>query len=139
MLAIVLAPDILVNASVAPGTPPDQVVQRVLGKHKGESATSDWVLARVEAMLSALPDFKKDAVTSQLTLMRSLLGKEHALDGMASDAWAEALAATAKKADATRVVTDHPDLLEKETQDGIEFISSEAWLLEAAVPPPPPV
>jgi hypothetical protein len=36
-------------------------------------------------------------------------------------------------------VTDHPDLLELETSDGVEFMSSEAWLVEAATPPPAPV
>ena len=34
---IILAPDVYVNASVALGSPPEQVVRRVLGKHKGES------------------------------------------------------------------------------------------------------
>ncbi|HEY2732513.1 MAG TPA: hypothetical protein VGI70_00935, partial [Polyangiales bacterium] len=55
------------------------------------------------------------------------------------DAWADALVAAARAAGATRVVTDHPDLLSIETAHGIEFMSSEAWLVEAATPPPAPV
>jgi hypothetical protein len=36
-------------------------------------------------------------------------------------------------------VTDHPDLLSLESVSGVEFMSSEAWLVEAATPPPAPV
>ncbi len=135
---IVLAPDVYVNASVALGSAPDQVVQRVLGEHKGESKTSEWVLARVAAMLSAIPEFKKDAITAQMELIRGLVqvvgnDQQHSLDD-----WQGALVALAKAANVKRVVTDHPDLLQKETSDDIEFISSEAWLVERSIPPPPP-
>jgi hypothetical protein len=56
-----------------------------------------------------------------------------------ADAWADALVATARAAGVVRVVTDHPDLLTLESSEGVEFMSSEAWLLEAATPPPAPV
>ncbi len=135
---IILAPDVYVNASVAPGSPPDFVVQRVLGKHKGESKASEWVLSRVQAMLSALPDFKPDAVKGQLALIRSLVQVTPALDGVAADAWQAGLVASAKAAGATRVITDHPDLLALERADGIDFLSTDAWLVEVTTPPPPP-
>jgi hypothetical protein len=35
-------------------------------------------------------------------------------------------------------MTDHPDLADKTEVDGIQFLSTEAWLLEATTPPPPP-
>lgn len=135
---IILAPDVYVNASVAPGSPPDFVVQRVLGKHKGESKASEWVLSRVQAMLSALPDFKPDAVQGQLALIRSMVQVTPALEGIAADAWQAALVASAKAAGAKRVITDHPDLLALERADGIDFISTDAWLVEVTTPPPPP-
>jgi hypothetical protein len=135
---IILAPDIFVNASVAPGTAPDRVVQRVLGRHKGESRSSAWVFARIESMLRAMPQFRGDAVTEQLALIRSLVQIVPGVDGFDADAWDKALSATAKAAGVERVVTDHPDLLRIESKDGVEFISSEAWLLEATTPPPVP-
>jgi hypothetical protein len=124
---LILAPDVYVNASVAPGTFPDRVVQRVLGKHKGQCPATEWVLARVETMLSTLPAFKPDAVKQQVSLIRSLV---NVIPG-ASDF-------PAKASNAQRVVTDHPDLLAKESSDGIEFVSSEAWLFEVTQPPPVP-
>ena len=138
---IVLGPDVYVNASVAVGSPPDKVVQRVLGQHRGESKTTPWVLERVAAMLNALTAsgvFKKEAIEQQVALIKQLVtvledGGKHGADD-----WAPGLVAAAKAASATRVVTDHPDLLAKEKVDGVEFISSEAWLLEQAMPPPPP-
>lgn len=135
---IILAPDVYVNASVAPGTPPDRVVQRVLGQHKGESKASEWVLSRVESILGAIPTFKHDAVQQQMQLIRSYVKVLPGPDGFGADAWQKALVATAKAAGAQRVVTDHPDLLKVEAADGIDFISSEAWLLEATTPPPVP-
>lgn len=136
---IILAPDVFVNASVAPGTPPDMVVQRVLGKHRGQSKVSPWVLERTKAMLSSVPDFKAEAVEAQLGLIRSMV-KE--LDGVAQDvppdAWADALLATARAAGVERVVTDHPDLLDRGDVEGIEFLSCESWLLEVTTPPPTP-
>ena len=135
---VILAPDVYVNASVAPGTPPDRVVQRVLGQHKGESRSSAWVLERIESMLRAIPQFRAEAITQQLALIRSYVKIVEGVDGFAADAWGKALSATAKAAGLERVVTDHPDLLKLESQDGVEFISSEAWLLEATTPPPVP-
>jgi hypothetical protein len=35
------------------------------------------------------------------------------------------------------VITDHPDLVDKEAS-GVEFMSTEAFLLELMTPPPPP-
>jgi len=135
---IILAPDVFVNASVAPGTAPDRVVQRVLGQHKGESRASEWVFARIESMLRAMPQFRDEAVAQQLKLIRSLVRAVPGVDGFEADAWDKAMTATAKAAGVERVVTDHPDLLRIENRDGIEFISSEAWLLEATTPPPIP-
>jgi hypothetical protein len=136
-MEIILAPDIYVNASVAFGSPPDQVARRVLAK-RGHNKTSEWVLSRVQHMLSALPAFKEDAVDAQLALIRGLV-EIVAVPEHSADAWVDALVATALAAGAQRVVTDHPDLLSLETKQGVEFMSSEAWLLEAATPPPAPV
>jgi hypothetical protein len=137
-MEIILAPDIYVNASVAFGSPPDQVARRVLtGKHGGRKS-SEWVLARVRQMLKAIPNFRIEAVDEQVALIRGFVQivsvAEHP-----PDAWTQALVATAQAAGAHRVVTDHPDLLELEAADGVEFMSSEAWLVEAATPPPAPV
>jgi hypothetical protein len=135
---IILAPDVYVNASVAPGTAPDLVVQRVLGLHKGESKASDWVLSRVEGILQAIPEFRHEAVRRQMELIRSFVQIVPGVNGYEPHAWEQAMVATAHAAGVQRVVTDHPDLLQKETSQGIEFISSETWLLEATMPPPMP-
>jgi hypothetical protein len=137
-LNIILAPDVYVNASVALGSPPEQVVRRVLGKGKGASKSSEWILTRVRSMLGSLPAFKSDALNAQMDLIRGLVQVATVTDDFGPDAWKEALIASAKAADAARVITDHPDLLALETADGVEFISTEAWLLEAATPPPAP-
>jgi hypothetical protein len=138
---IVLGPDVYVNASVAVGSPPDKVVQRVLGQKKGQSQTTPWVLDRVAAMLGALTAsgvFKKEAIEQQVGLIKQLVTVVDEKTKHGPDDWAPALAAAAKLANAKRVVTDHPDLLAKEKLDGIEFISCEEWLVEQAMPPPPP-
>lgn len=136
---VLLGPDVYVNASVTLGTPPEQVVQRVLGKHKGETKTTPWILARVAAMLGALETFKPEAIRQQIQIIRDhvqlLDGKP---DDHPADAWQQALVAAAKQAGVTRVITDHPDLADKDEIDGIEFLSSEAWLVEQTTPPPPP-
>ena len=134
---MILGPDVFVNASVSVGTPPEQVVQRVLGGAHGKSQTSEWVLARIEAMLSNVPAFKPAAVTQQMNTIRGLVDIV-SIDEFGVDDWAHALAATAKAAGATRVVTDHPDLADQEDVDGVEFLSTDAWLVEATTPPPPP-
>jgi hypothetical protein len=136
---VLLAPDVYVNASVALGSPPEQVVQRVLGRQKNRSKSTEWVLARVKHMLSALPEFKHDAVDQQLKLIRSLVDIVDESSQFAPGEWEAALVAAAKKAGAKRVITDHPDLLEKEESAGVEFVSSEAYLLELTTPPPAPV
>ena len=135
---IILAPDVYVNASVAPGTAPDLVVQRVLGQHRGESAATEWILARVAAILSALPAFKHDAVKGQVDLIRSFVKVVPGAESLGPDAWTDALVASAKAADVTRVVTDHPDLLKVESAEGVDFLATEAWLLEVTTPPPVP-
>jgi hypothetical protein len=135
---LILAPDVYVNASVAPGSFPDRVVQRVLGKHKGESKATEWVLARIESMLGSIPAFKPEAVTQQIKLIRSLVKVLPGSEDFPADAWEKALVSAAKAASAKRVVTDHPDLLALESTGGVEFVSSEQWLLEATTPPPVP-
>jgi hypothetical protein len=138
VIDVILAPDVYVNASVAPGTPPDRVVQRVLGEHKGESKATDWVLGRVESMLSSIPAFRHEAVRAQVDLVRSFVKVVPATGDFGPDAWEKALVASAKAAGVKRVITDHPDLLRAESAGGVEFISCEAWLVEATLPPPLP-
>lgn len=136
---IILGPDVYVNASVALGSPPEQVVQRVLAKHKGETKTTAWILKRVATMLGNIPAFKPDAIRHQIEVIRQHVqlmdGKP---DEHGPDEWIEALVAAAKQAGVTRVVTDHPDLADKDEVDGIEFLSSDAWLVEQTTPPPAP-
>jgi hypothetical protein len=138
MLDIILAPDVYVNASVALGSAPDKVVQRILGQHKGESKTTGWILERVRAMLASVPSFKEEAVDAQLDLIRDLVqviddpGEHDASD------WEAGLVAAAKAAGVKRVVTDHPDLLEKGSSGDIEFVSTDGWVIERTLPPPPP-
>lgn len=135
---VLLAPDVYVNASVALGSAPDQVVQRTLGRKQGRTKTTEWVLARVRHMLSAVPEFKRDAVEQQLGLIRSMVDMIEVSEEFAPGEWERALVAAAKRADAKRVVTDHPDLLEKEEVEGVEFVSTESYLLELTTPPPAP-
>lgn len=138
MQHVILGPDIYVNASVALGSPPEQVARRVLGGTKPAGAATEWILARVRQMLTRVPGFKDEAVEEQLRLIRGLVEIVSDQSQHAPEAWEEALVAAAKTAGVRRVVTDHPDLLQLETSGGIEFMSSEAWLLEAGTPPPPP-
>lgn len=137
MADILLAPDVFVNASVALGSPPEHVVRRVLGG-KNKTKSSEWILARVEAMLGSLDAFKKDALATQMGTIRGLVEIVDPKKEFGPDAWADALAATAKAAGVKRVVTDHPDLADQKELDGVEFISSDAWLVEVTTPPPPP-
>ncbi len=138
-LDVLLAPDVYVNASVALESPPDQVVQRVLGHHPGECAVTAWILERVRAMLHAIPEFKDESVGPQLRRIAELTRAVQVATAHGPEDWADALVEAARAAGVQRVVTDHPDLLEMEHRDGIEFVPCEAWLLERAVPPPPPV
>lgn len=133
---IVLAPDIYVNASVSLGSPPEHVVRRALGGSTRTKA-SEWVLERVESMLRALPDFKDDAVDQQMTTIRGLVDIIDTDEFFIED-WNEALVALAKAAGVNRVLTDHPDLLATVPNQGVEFVSSDNWLVEQATPPPSP-
>lgn len=133
---VVLAPDIYVNASVSLGSPPEHVVRRALGG-PARAKASEWVLERVESMLHALPDFKDDAVTQQMATIRGLVEIIETEEFFIED-WGKALVALAKAAGVRRVLTDHPDLLATASGQGVEFVSSDNWLVEQAAPPPPP-
>ena len=111
-------------------------MRRVLG-HSAKHKTTEWVLARVEAMLHSLPAFKPDAVDAQMKVIRSLVEIVDAADAGPTE-WEKALVAAAKGAGVDRVVTDHPDLADKDEAEGILFISSDAYLVELTTPPPPP-
>lgn len=137
-MKILLAPDVYVNASVAgAGFAPAQVVDRVLGNKKARQKTTEWVLATTAKMLSAHPAFKKDAVEPQVKLIRDLVDVVEADDHDPAD-WTGSLVAAARAAGVGRVVTDHPDLADRDEVDGIEFVSSDAWMIEQQTPPPPP-
>jgi hypothetical protein len=136
---ILLAPDVYVNASVAgAGLAPEQVVNRVLGNKKARQKTTSWVLDRVRAMLLAHPSFKKDAIEPQMKLIRDLVDVVETKKTFGPDAWKDALVAGAKAAGVKRVVTDHPDLADQTEVEGIEFLSTDAWMIEQQTPPPPP-
>jgi hypothetical protein len=133
----IIGPDVYVNASVAAGSTPQRVVQRVIEEHKGETATTQWILDRVEAMLAAHPVFVKEAIPKQMEVIRDLVRLVEAEGEFGAAEWEQALVAAAKAAGVERVITDHPDLVDKEGT-GVEFMSTEAWLIEASMPPPPP-
>jgi hypothetical protein len=127
---------VFVNASVAPGTPPEQVARRVLGKPGKKPKTTTWVLKWIELLLAKAPGFKAESIKPQVDLIKGLVEVvETKTDEMD---WTKALVASAKAAGLKRVMTDHPDLADKTEVDGIQFLSTEAWLLEATTPPPPP-
>ena len=134
---IILGPDVFVNASVALGSPPEHVVRRVLNP-KTKTKTTEWILARVEGMLSKLDAFKPEAVATQMKTIRQFVEVKPEKSTHGPDAWVEALTAAAKACGVKRVVTDHPDLADKTEVEGIEFLSSDAWLVEQTTPPPPP-
>ena len=134
---VVLGPDIFVNASVALGSPPEQVVRRAFGGTT-KPKTSAWVMERVQSMLHALPEFKDDAVAEQMKTIRGLVEIVEKGEHFIED-WDEALIALAKAAGVGRVLTDHPDLLASKNADGVEFVSSDRWLVEQITPPPPPL
>ena len=136
---VVLGPDVYVNASIARESAPDRVVQRILnGEGPANRGSTTWILERIEAMLEAIPEFKKDAVAPHMATIRSFVHMVETPSSFNAEDWEGALVAAAKAAGAQRVITDHPDLLAKDTVDGVEFISTEAWLLERPMPPPPP-
>lgn len=133
---VVLAPDIYVNASVALGSPPEHVIRRALGG-PARAKASEWVLERVESMLRAIPDFKDAAVSEQMTTIRGLVDVVET-DAFFIEDWDKALVALAQAAGVNRVLTDHPDLLATTGRQGVEFVSSDNWLVEQMTPPPPP-
>lgn len=132
---VLLAPDIYVNASVALGSAPEQVIRRVLGNVGKKHKTTSWVLAEVERLFLAIPSFKKEAVKPQMDLIRGLV---EIVAVEAANDWSGALVLSAKKLGCNRVVTDHPDFADVAESQGIQFLSSDAWLLEQQTPPPPP-
>ena len=136
---ILLGPDVYVNASVAgAGTAPEQVANRVLGNQKSRSKTTEWILARTRGMLEAHPNFVNDNLEPHMARIRELVDVVELDAELEVDDWKGALFESAKAADVTRVVTDHPDLADKDEIDGIEFLSTDAWLIEQQTPPPPP-
>ena len=133
---VVLAPDIYVNASIALGSPPERAVRRAFAG-SGKPKASAWVLERVESMLHALPEFKDDAVATQMKTILELVDIVET-DQFFIEDWSDALVALAKAAGVARVLTDHPDLLASKAMSGVEFVSSDGWLSEQLAPPPPP-
>lgn len=138
MLDILLGPDVFVNASVALGSPPEQVARRVLGKPGAKPKTTKWVLSWTKALLDKAPGFKHEAVTAQMKTIEGLMEVVDVKDKVPEGDWVKGLVASAKAAGYKRVVTDHPDLADKTEVDGVQFVSTEAWLVEATTPPPPP-
>lgn len=133
---VIAAPDVFVNASVALGSAPDHATRRLLGGD-APSKTSRWVLDRTRAMLSQAPGFKAEAVELQLATIERLTQVVETGSHDPGD-WSAALLAAAKAAGVKRVLTDHPDLIEAGSADGVEFVGTEAWLIERTVPPPAP-
>lgn len=133
---VVLAPDIYVNASVALGSAPEHAVRRAFGG-PGKPKASPWVMERVESMLRAIPEFKDDAIAQQMATIRGLVDLVQTDEFFIED-WDKALVALAKAAGVDRVMTDHPDLLASQSVEGVEFVSSDHWLIEQMTPPPPP-
>lgn len=88
-------------------------------------------------MLSNIDAFKKEAVDQQMSTIRQFVDVVDE-EERGPDAWQDALVAAAKAAGLTRVVTDHPDLADVAEAEGVEFLSSDAWLVETTTPPPPP-
>lgn len=134
---ILIGPDVFVNASVAGGSPPEQLARRVLGKPQKPKTTA-WVLGWVERLLAKAPGFKIESLKPQVDLIKGLVDVVDMLGKVDDADWTKGLVASAKAAGVKTVVTDHPDLADKAEVDGIRFLSTEAWLLEQTTPPPPP-
>lgn len=137
VLDSLLAPDVFVNASVALGSAPEQVTRRVFGRPE-KPRTTPWVLRWIETLLAKTPDFKHEAVEAQMKTIRALCEVADMAAVKDESDWVKGLVASAKATGYKRVVTDHPDLADKAEVDGVFFLSSDAWLLEAQMPPPPP-
>ncbi len=134
---ILIGPDVFVNASVAGGSPPEQLARRVLGKPKKPKSTA-WVLGWVERLLTKAPGFKAESLKGQVDLIKGLVEIVDVKGKLDDNDWVNGLLASAKAAGVKTVVTDHPDLADKAERDGVRFLSTEAWLLEQTTPPPPP-
>jgi hypothetical protein len=134
---VVLGPDVFVNASVAPGSDPDKVAVRTLGGARRVKVTP-WILDQVRAMLGRVPQFKPELVDKQIDRIRAVVEVLDEKTTQPADDWAKALAAAAKAAGVAFVVTDHPDLISKGAEAGVDFITTENFLVDLAVPPPPP-
>ena len=135
---ILLGPDVFVNASVALGTPPEHVARRVLGRPGTRPKTTPWVMGWTKALLSKAPGFKTDALDAHMKTIEGLLEVIEVKEKTPEGDWVKGLVASAKAAGLKRVVTDHPDLADKTEVDGIQFLSTDAWLVEQTTPPPPP-
>jgi len=134
---VIPAPDIFVNASVTQETAPDHAIRRLLSE-PGKVKSTDWILGRVSAMLTASGQFVEERVTEQVELIRSFVEIVEVGGEFDEDDWGAALGAAASAAGVGRVMTDHPDLLAANETSEIDFVSSEAWLVEQTTPPPPP-
>jgi hypothetical protein len=134
---VVLGPDVFVNASVAPGSDPDKVAVRTLGGGRKVKVTP-WILAQVKTMLGKVPQFKPELVEQQIERVRAVVEVLEEKTTHPAGAWAKALASAAKAAGVAFVVTDHPDLIAQGAEAGIDFITTENYLVDLAVPPPPP-
>ncbi|MDH5491919.1 MAG: hypothetical protein OEY14_08190 [Myxococcales bacterium] len=132
----IIGPDVYVNASVALGSPPEHVTRRALGGNE-KQRTSEWIMQRVEAMFRSIPSFKEESVGPQMQTIRSLVEIVDQTE-FAPEAWQEALICAAKAAGVERIVTDHPDLVELDEAEGIEFMTTDGWLVEQTLPPPLP-
>lgn len=135
---ILIAPDVFVNASVAGGSPPEQVARRLLGKPGAKPKTTPWVLKWISTLLSKAPGFKAEQVDAQVKLIEGLVDVVQVKDKVPEGDWVKGLVASAKAAGYKRVITDHPDLADQKEVEGIVFLSSDAWLIESTTPPPPP-
>lgn len=138
-MTYVLGPDVYVNASVAPGESPEVVARNLLDQGGKRVKSSKWVLKQVANLLFALPEFKDDAVEVQISTIKELVDILEVEGEFGDDQWKEALVALAKAAEVNRVITDHPDLVDfDEPVDGIEFVTTDTWVVERSIPPPPP-
>ena len=137
-LDIIPAPDVFVNASITQETAPDHVLRRLLSE-PGKVKSTEWILQRVASMLVATGHFKEDRVDEQMGLIRGLVDLVPLDAEFDGDDWAAALQAAATASGVSRVLTDHPDLLASDGGEGtVQYVSSEAWLVEQTTPPPMP-
>ncbi len=90
-------------------------------------------------MLVASGHFIENRVDEQMGLIRGLVEIVPVKVDFDIENWGEALKVAAEASGVVRVVTDHPDLLALSGgEQGIDYVSSDAWLVEQTTPPPPP-